>query len=318
MHKANSIQERFSSVAGNQEAKDALSDIITYLKNPELYQKLGAQPPKGVLLVGDPGTGKTLLARALAREANCSFITTTGSSFAKMFIGVGSARVKHLFNTVKSQKKYFWSQPNPCIIFIDEIDALAQARNKNIFHNEDDKTLNELLTNMDGFATNSAPIIIIGATNNIESLDPAILRPGRFDRIISTSLPTATDRVSILNVHLKKINYSVDLDVQQIAEATPGFSGAELENLVNQAAIIAVKKAIPEVTIIEFEEAKDKLTIGAPNKSMTLSYQDRKITAYHEGWSCTDQPSHSNSTTNITKSHDLTSCSSVRHYSFST
>ncbi len=281
IHKAGTLEERFDSVAGNEDAKDALSDIIDYLQDPSLYQEMGAIPPKGVLLTGDPGTGKTLLARALAGEANCPFISTTGPSFSAMFIGVGSMRIKKLFNIAKSQKKnFFWQQP--CIIFVDEFDALAKKRGSSFGNSEDNKTLNELLIAMDGFAKHGVPVIVIGATNHVDNLDPAILRPGRFDRIVSVNLPDAKTREEILKIHLKKIKHDPKLNIKKVAHATPGFSGAALENLVNQAAIAALKKSISHVTMQELEEAKDKVTIGSPSKSMILNDYEKKVTAYHE------------------------------------
>ena len=284
VNKQGSIQESFSSVAGNHEAKEALEDIIDFLKNPDKYHSLGAKVPKGVLLTGNPGTGKTLLARALAGEANCSFIHATGSQFTQIFMGMGSLRVQELFQIARRQRSgpFELFKQKPCIIFIDEIDALCKRRDSNFSNSEDSKTLNQLLSEMDGFTVNGQPIIVIGATNHVDTLDPAVLRPGRFDRIVEVSLPRKQDRIDILNIHLQKVSHQPDLDIEKIAQATSGFSGAQLENIINQAAIICAKKNKSSLDLEDLSEAYELITLGAPSKSLTLKEYDKKVTAYHE------------------------------------
>lgn len=276
IHPAGTIEENFNSVAGNEEVKDEVLDIISYLKDPTSFKKLGATIPKGMLLTGPPGTGKTLLARALAGEANCSFISCSGSDFVEMYVGVGASRVRELFNTARSNQ--------PCIIFIDEIDALAKHRSGSSDggSSEYNQTVNQLLSEMDGFAKSNQPVIVIGATNHSKNLDPAVLRPGRFDRTLKVELPDVKSRKAILQVHLKKITHDPELNIDKIAKVTPGFSGADLANLVNEAAIIATKKELSAVTIFEFEEAKDKVTLGKKHKSLKMTDQEKKCTAYHE------------------------------------
>lgn len=276
LHKAGSIKENFNTVAGNTEAKEEVKDLVDYLKNPKKFQELGARIPKGVLLTGSPGTGKTLLARALAGEANCSFISCSGSDFVEMYVGVGAGRVRSLFNTARKN--------GPCIIFIDEIDALAKKRTNSTDggSSEYNQTINQLLTEMDGFSKSDKPVIIIGATNHASNLDPAVLRPGRFDRTVKISLPDVTSREAILQVHLLKIKHDPHLDIHKIAQTTPGLSGADLANLVNEAAIIATKKGLKMVTIHEFESAKDKVTLGIQNKTIKMTASEKKYTAYHE------------------------------------
>lgn len=271
-HKAGTIKENFSNVAGNHEAKKDLEDIINYLKNPKNFHDIGAKPPKGILLTGKPGTGKTLLAKALAGETNCSFISCSGSDFNEVYIGVGASRIRQLFNKAKRN--------SPCIIFIDEIDALASKRN-DLSNKENDRTLNAFLTEMDGFV-NRKGVIVIAATNNPQLLDPAVLRPGRFDRQIQVEMPDAICREEILKVHLKKIKYKPDLDTHKIAQVTTGFSGADLANLVNEAAIIALNKKDTLVTMPHFEEARDKVQLGSKHPTMKQSELDKKVTAYHE------------------------------------
>lgn len=273
IQKQNTSKENFSTVAGNHEAKKDLADIINYLKNPESFHKIGAKPPRGILLTGKPGTGKTLLAKALAGEANCSFIACSGSDFDEVYIGVGASRIRGLFSEAKRKR--------PCVIFIDEIDALAAKRGGYFGCNEHDKTLNAFLTEMDGFIGREG-IIVIAATNNPELLDPAVTRPGRFDRQIQVEMPDATCREEILKVHLQKIQHEPDLDTKKIAQATIGFSGADLANLVNEAAIIALNRGDSRVTMIHFEEARDKVQLGSKHPTMKQTALDKKVTAYHE------------------------------------
>lgn len=270
------IKERFSSVAGAYEAKEDLKDIVDFLKDPAKYRRLGAQVTKGALLVGEPGTGKTLLARAVAGEANCPFFSVSGSDFIEVFVGVGASRVRDLFAQAKKSA--------PCIVFIDEIDAIGRQRGASAGggNEEREQTLNQLLTEMDGFESSKEPVIVLAATNRPDVLDKALLRPGRFDRRIEVSMPDLISREEILRVHLKKVKYVADLDVKKIARGTPGFSGADLANLVNEATVIASKKNLTEVTIYEFEEARDRILIGRESKTMMVTAEDKKITAYHE------------------------------------
>ncbi|MCX5923549.1 MAG: ATP-dependent zinc metalloprotease FtsH [Candidatus Dependentiae bacterium] len=271
------IKERFSSVAGAHEAKEDLKDIVDFLKDPAKYRRLGAQITRGVLLVGEPGTGKTLLARAVAGEANCPFFSVSGSDFIEVFVGVGASRVRDLFAEAKKKA--------PCIVFIDEIDAIGRQRGSSMGggNEEREQTLNQLLTEMDGFEINKDPIIVLAATNRPDVLDKALVRPGRFDRQIEVPVPDLLSREEILKVHLKKITVVGDLDVKRIARGTPGFTGADLANLVNEATIIASKKNLTEVSMYEFEEARDKIMIGKESKTMILTDHDKKMTAYHEG-----------------------------------
>ena len=271
------IKERFSSVAGAHEAKEDLKDIVDFLKDPAKYRRLGAQITRGVLLVGEPGTGKTLLARAVAGEANCPFFSVSGSDFIEVFVGVGASRVRDLFAEAKKKA--------PCIVFIDEIDAIGRQRGSSMGggNEEREQTLNQLLTEMDGFEISKDPVIVLAATNRPDVLDKALVRPGRFDRQIEVPVPDLISREEILKVHLKKITVVADLDVKRIARGTPGFTGADLANLVNEATIIASKKNLTEVSMYEFEEARDKIMIGKESKTMILTDHDKKITAYHEG-----------------------------------
>jgi len=271
------IKEKFTSVAGAQEAKEDLQDLVDFLKNPDKYRKLGAQINRGVLLVGEPGTGKTLLARAVAGEASCPFFSVSGSDFIEVFVGVGAARVRDLFAQAKKNA--------PCIVFIDEIDAVGRQRGSGLGGGNDEReqTLNQLLTEMDGFEVNEEPIIVLAATNRADVLDKALLRPGRFDRRIEVPMPDLKSREEILQVHLKKIKAASSIDVAKLARGIPGFTGADIGNLVNEAALIASKKDLTEVTMQEFEDARDKIMLGKEIRTMVQTDQDRKITAYHEG-----------------------------------
>ena len=271
------IKVNFDSVAGVHEAKEELQDIVEFLKDPEKYRRLGAKVPKGLLLIGEPGNGKTLLARAVAGEASCPFFSVPGSDFIEVFVGVGAARVRDLF--AQARKKA------PCIVFIDEIDAIGRQRGVGMGggHDEREQTLNQLLTEMDGFQTSEEPIIIIGATNMPEVLDKALLRPGRFDRKVFVPYPDLSSREAILEIHAKGVKISDEVDLYKVARGTPGFSGADLANLINEAALNATKNPNKEqVTIEDFEEARDKITMGKKHKSKLLSESERKVCAYHE------------------------------------
>lgn len=265
----------FKDVAGIQEAKEELQEIVEYLRDPRKFQKLGGSIPKGVLMVGSPGTGKTLLARAIAGEADVPFFSISGSDFVEMFVGVGASRVRDMFEQGKKNA--------PCLIFIDEIDAVGRHRGHGMGggHDEREQTLNALLVEMDGFDTQEG-IIIIAATNRPDVLDPALLRPGRFDRQVTVSLPDVKGRAEILRVHSKKIKLSADVDLGVIARGTPGFSGAELANLINEAALLAARKNLKAVTLAELEEARDKVRWGRERRSLALSEEDKRKTAYHE------------------------------------
>ena len=265
----------FKDVAGVDEAKDDLQEIVHFLKDPKKYTKLGGRIPKGVLLVGPPGTGKTLLARSVAGEAGVPFFTISGSDFVEMFVGVGASRVRDLFEQGKKQA--------PCIIFIDEIDAVGRHRGAGMGggHDEREQTLNQLLVEMDGFESTEG-VILIAATNRPDVLDPALLRPGRFDRRVVVGKPDLFGREQILGVHMKKTPLGPDVDVHKIARGTPGFSGADLENLVNEAALNAARFDKKFLSNEDFEKAKDKVIMGSERKSMVISDEDKKITAYHE------------------------------------
>lgn len=265
----------FNDVAGVEEAKEELREIIQFLRNPRKFQRLGAKIPKGVLLLGPPGTGKTLLARAVAGEANVPFFSLSGSDFVEMFVGVGASRVRDLF---EKSKKFA-----PSIIFIDEIDAVGRYRGAGIGggHDEREQTLNALLSEMDGFETNEG-VILIAATNRPDVLDPALLRPGRFDRRVVVDFPDVRGREGILNVHVKKIPLSKDVDLAVLARSTPGFSGADIANMVNEAALLAAKLNRKSVSMIDFEKAKDKILMGVERKSLIISEEEKRITAYHE------------------------------------
>jgi cell division protease FtsH len=265
----------FKDVAGVEEAKEELTEIIEFLKEPQKFQKLGGRIPKGVLLMGPPGTGKTLLARAIAGEANVPFFSISGSDFVEMFVGVGASRVRDLFEPGKKNA--------PCIIFIDEIDAVGRHRGAGLGggHDEREQTLNQLLVEMDGFESNDG-VILIAASNRPDVLDPALLRPGRFDRQVVVPLPDIRGREGILKVHTRKIPLSDDVDVSVIARGTPGFSGAALANLVNEAALNAARYNRKMVVMADFEGAKDKVLMGKERKSMVITESDKKVTAYHE------------------------------------
>jgi cell division protease FtsH len=265
----------FEDVAGIDEAKQELEEIVEYLKDPQKFQRLGGKIPKGVLLVGSPGTGKTLLARAIAGEANVPFFTISGSDFVEMFVGVGASRVRDMFEQGKKNA--------PCIIFIDEIDAVGRHRGAGLGGGNDEReqTLNQLLVEMDGFEANEG-VILIAATNRPDVLDPALLRPGRFDRQVVVPNPDVLGREKILKVHMRKVPLASDVDPKIIARGTPGFSGADLANLVNEAALMAARKGRRSVAMSEFEQAKDKVMMGAERRSMVMTEDEKKLTAYHE------------------------------------
>jgi cell division protease FtsH len=265
----------FADVAGIDEAKDELEEIIAFLKDPKKFQKLGGRIPKGVLMMGPPGTGKTLLARAIAGEAGVPFFSISGSDFVEMFVGVGASRVRDLFEQGKKHA--------PCIIFIDEIDAVGRHRGAGLGggHDEREQTLNQLLVEMDGFESNEG-VIIVAATNRPDVLDPAILRPGRFDRRIVVNRPDVRGREGILSVHTKKVPLGADVNLEILARGTPGFVGADLENLVNEAALLAARQDKDVVGMSDFEMAKDKVLMGAERRSMVISDQEKKTTAWHE------------------------------------
>jgi cell division protease FtsH len=265
----------FRDVAGVEEAKDELAEIIDFLKDPQRFQRLGGRIPKGVLLVGPPGTGKTLLARAIAGEANVPFFSISGSDFVEMFVGVGASRVRDLFEQGKKNA--------PCLIFIDEIDAVGRHRGAGLGggHDEREQTLNALLVEMDGFESNEG-IIVIAATNRPDVLDPALLRPGRFDRQVVVDRPDIRGRAEILRVHTRNLPLSKDVDLDVIARGTPGFTGADLENLANEAAIYAARRNKIAVEMSDFEEAKDKVLMGAERRSLILNEEEKRNTAYHE------------------------------------
>ena len=265
----------FEDVAGVDEAKDDLKEIVDFLRDPQKFQRLGGRIPKGVLLVGPPGTGKTLLARAIAGEANVPFFTISGSDFVEMFVGVGASRVRDMFEQAKKN--------SPCIVFIDEIDAVGRHRGAGLGGGNDEReqTLNQLLVEMDGFEANES-VILIAATNRPDVLDPALLRPGRFDRHVVVPNPDLAGREKILRVHLRKVPLAPDVDPRTIARGTPGFSGADLANLVNEGALMAARRGKRVVTMSELEDAKDKVMMGAERRSMAMSDEEKKLTAFHE------------------------------------
>ena len=278
--KAKMLTERsgrvtFDDVAGIDEAREELEEIVEFLKDPQRFSKLGGQIPKGALLVGSPGTGKTLLARAIAGEAGVPFFTISGSDFVEMFVGVGASRVRDMFEQAKKNA--------PCIVFIDEIDAVGRSRGHGLGNSNDEReqTLNQLLVEMDGFEANEG-IIIIAATNRPDVLDPALLRPGRFDRQVVVPIPDIDGREKILAVHMKKVPLAPDVNPRTIARGTPGFSGADLANLVNEAALLAARRNKRLVAMQEFEDAKDKVMMGAERRSMVMTEDEKKMTAYHE------------------------------------
>ena len=266
----------FNDVAGVEEAKEEVEEIVEFLKDPKKFSRLGGKIPKGALLIGPPGTGKTLLAKAIAGEANVPFFSISGSDFVEMFVGVGASRVRDMFEQGKKH--------SPCIIFIDEIDAVGRSRGAGLGGGNDEReqTLNQLLVEMDGFDTNEG-IILIAATNRPDVLDPALLRPGRFDRQVVVGNPDIIGREAILKVHVKKINTGPDVKLRTVARGTPGFSGADLANLINESALLAARKNKRVVTMSDIEEAKDKVMMGAERRSMVMSEDEKKLTAYHEG-----------------------------------
>ncbi|HUU40128.1 MAG TPA: ATP-dependent zinc metalloprotease FtsH, partial [Desulfatiglandales bacterium] len=265
----------FEDVAGIEEAKEELHEIIEFLRDPKKFTRLGGRIPKGVLLVGAPGTGKTLLARAIAGEAGVPFLSISGSDFVEMFVGVGASRVRDLFMQGKKHA--------PCIIFLDEIDAVGRHRGAGLGggHDEREQTLNQLLVEMDGFESNEG-VILISATNRPDVLDPALLRPGRFDRQVVVPVPDVRGRENILKVHTKKTRISEDIDLSVIARGTPGFTGADLENMTNEAALLAARRNKDKIDMSDMEDAKDKVLMGTERKSMIISDEEKKITAYHE------------------------------------
>ena len=269
------VKTTFKDVAGVEEAKEEVQELVDFLRDPTKFQKLGGKIPRGILMVGSPGTGKTLLARAIAGEAKVPFFTISGSDFVEMFVGVGASRVRDMFEQAKRQ--------SPCIVFIDEIDAVGRHRGAGLGggHDEREQTLNQLLVEMDGFEANEG-VIIIAATNRPDVLDPALLRPGRFDRQVVVPLPDIKGREQILKVHIKKVPVDKDVEVSFIARGTPGFSGADLANLINEAALFAARSGKKTVSMVELELAKDKVMMGAERKSMVMSNEEKTQTAYHE------------------------------------
>ncbi len=267
---------KFEDMAGNKEAKEEVSEIVDFLKSPDRYVNLGAQIPKGVLLVGPPGTGKTLLAKAVAGEADVEFLSVTGSSFIEMFVGVGASRVRDLFEQAKKNA--------PAIIFIDEIDAIGKSRASGGIGGNDEReqTLNQLLAEMDGFSTDGAPVIVLAATNRPEVLDPALLRPGRFDRQVLVDKPDLEGRIEILNVHIKDVKIAKDVDLREVAVMTAGLAGADLANVINEAALLAGRANKKEVDNLHFKEAVERQIAGLEKKSRRISPKERKIVAYHE------------------------------------
>ena len=271
---------KFADVAGCEEAKEEVSELVDFLRDPQKFQKLGGMIPRGILMVGPPGTGKTLLARAIAGEAGVKFFTISGSDFVEMFVGVGASRVRDMFAQAKEHA--------PCIIFIDEIDAVGRQRGGAGMgggNDEREQTLNQLLVEMDGFTGNEG-VIIIAATNRADVLDKALLRPGRFDRQVTVGLPDVKGREQILNVHIKKVPVGDDVELKNIARGTPGFSGADLANIINEAALLAARSNKQKVSMNELEKAKDKILMGAEKHTMVMSEDDKRLTAYHEAGHC--------------------------------
>jgi cell division protease FtsH len=275
MQGENEVKVTFADVAGCDEAKEEVGELVEFLRDPGKFQKLGGRIPRGVLMVGSPGTGKTLLARAIAGEAKVPFFSISGSDFVEMFVGVGASRVRDMFDTAKKHA--------PCIIFIDEIDAVGRHRGAGLGggHDEREQTLNQLLVEMDGFEGGEG-VIIIAATNRPDVLDPALLRPGRFDRQVVVNLPDVKGREQILRVHMRKVPLDVDVDPMTIARGTPGFSGADLANLVNEAALFAARENAKDVRMEHFDKARDKIMMGAERRSMAMSEEEKRNTAYHE------------------------------------
>ncbi len=271
----NNIKTKFKDVAGCDEAKKEVKEIVDFLKKPDKFKKLGGKIPKGILMIGPPGTGKTLLAKAIAGEAQVPFYSISGSDFVEMFVGVGASRVRDMFNQAKNN--------SPCIIFIDEIDAVGRQRGINIHggHDEREQTLNQMLVEMDGFDSNKR-IIIIAATNRPDILDPALLRPGRFDRKVIIDLPDIKGRKQIIKIHTKNIPIKKNVNIETLAKSTPGFSGADLYNLVNEAILYAARKNLSYVSMKEFEKAKDKIIMGTERKSLIITNQQKELIAYHE------------------------------------
>ncbi len=270
------IKVNFNSVAGAVEAKEDLQDIVDFLKNPDKYKRMGAKLTRGILLIGEPGNGKTLLARAVAGEANCPFFSISGSDFIEVFVGVGAARVRDLFAQARRHA--------PSIIFIDEIDAVGRHRGSGLGggHDEREQTLNQLLTEMDGFDTSNASVIVLAATNRSDVIDKALMRPGRFDRQVHVPYPDLISREEILQVHAQGVKIDSDVDLKQLARGTPGFSGAQLANLINEAAIVASRRGQERVSIYDLDEARDKTMLGKKHKRMMLSEKERNILAHHE------------------------------------
>ncbi len=271
----NEVKVTFADVAGCDEAKEEVGELVEFLRDPGKFQKLGGRIPRGVLMVGSPGTGKTLLARAIAGEAKVPFFSISGSDFVEMFVGVGASRVRDMFDQAKKQ--------SPCIIFIDEIDAVGRHRGAGLGggHDEREQTLNQLLVEMDGFEGGEG-VIVIAATNRPDVLDPALLRPGRFDRQVVVNLPDVRGREQILKVHMRKVPLDADVDAMTIARGTPGFSGADLANLVNEAALFAARESAKDVRMEHFDKARDKILMGAERRSMAMSETEKTLTAYHE------------------------------------
>ena len=273
--KATKVQTKFDDVAGLVSAKEEVTELVDFLKNPERYEKLGAKTPKGVLLVGPPGTGKTLIARAIAGEADAPFFSMSGSDFMEMFVGVGASRVRNLFKDAKRRQ--------PSIIFIDELDSIGRHRGAGLGggHDEREQTLNQLLAELDGFESTES-VIVLAATNRPDILDPALLRPGRFDRRVTTILPSVKDREEILGIHTQNRPLGEDVSLGDVAKSTPGFAGADLENLVNEASLLAARKHKEAINMDDIEEARDKVLMGLERKNMTLSEEERKVVAFHE------------------------------------
>ncbi len=275
MYGKNDKKVTFADVAGQKEAKNELQEVVDFLKHPDRFVKIGARIPRGVLLVGPPGTGKTLLARAVAGEAGVSFLHTSGSDFVEMFVGMGAARVRDLFAEARKNA--------PCIIFIDELDAVGRARGSGLGggHDEREQTLNQMLVEMDGFSSDPG-VIVMAATNRPDVLDPALLRPGRFDRQVVVSLPDVQERLDILRIHAKKVQTAADVDLPRVARATPGSSGADLANLVNEAALFAARANRTTVNMDDFEKARDKILLGVARESVYMTEEEKRATAYHE------------------------------------